>query len=255
MRRKFGKMFHRFSSFNFQEKWAKEYFTKNPRQIPRATKRNSFTARLWELGRTKYKNKVLRQSAPESSPESLATSLSYKFFGVPRLSLNNCAELQLVIFAVLLPRAAQAQRESGVDFCPGNPKSLNQCSVVVPLEVPRTEMVSLQLLVDRYANRVKHPEKPLGKKFPKMAWIWEFWVAWIWRGFLGTGKKGLKNPRQIHASFRNKICTVVCGNPCPNPCRKIKKSTASSHPSSSALARSSVLSSRTERPLANALSL
>ena len=34
---------------------------------------------------------------------------------------------------------------SGVDLCPGKPKSLNRCSP----EVPRTEMVSLLVLVDR----------------------------------------------------------------------------------------------------------
>ena len=34
------------------------------------------------------KTRVLRQIAPESSPESSAKSLSQKFFGVPFLSLN-----------------------------------------------------------------------------------------------------------------------------------------------------------------------
>ena len=46
-----------------------------------------------------------------------------------------------------------------------------------------------------------------------------------WRGFgvdvLGR-RKGLKNPHEIHAGFRTKICTVFCGNPRLNPCRKIK---------------------------------
>ena len=35
--------FARFSSFNFQEKWAQENSRKNPRQIRRAMKQNSFT--------------------------------------------------------------------------------------------------------------------------------------------------------------------------------------------------------------------
>ena len=72
-------------------------------------------------------------------------------------------------------------RDSGAGFLPWKSKSLNRCSVVVPLEVPKTEMVSLQLSVDlhgntgiqnRYAIRVKHPEKPLRKHFRKWRFFW-----------------------------------------------------------------------------------
>ena len=137
---------------------------------------------------------------------------------------------------------AQAQRESGVDFLPWKSKSLSRCSVVVPLEVPRTEMVSLQLLVDLHRNTGiqkqlrkpgQAPRETIGKQnFRK----WRGFGDFGWRGFgvdfLGQGKKGSKNPRQIHASFRNKIRAVFRGNPRPNPCREIKKSMASSRPSS-----------------------
>ena len=98
-----------------------------------------------------------------------------------------------------------------MDFLPWKSKSLNRGSVVVPLEVPRTEMVSLRLLVDlhRKAGIQKHLRKP-GSSTQRNHWEKSFrkWrgfgisggvdLAWI---FWGQGKKGSKNPRQIHASF------------------------------------------------------
>ena len=42
MRRIFGEIFRRFSSFNFQGKWPQKKFTKNPRHFPRCTKLSFF---------------------------------------------------------------------------------------------------------------------------------------------------------------------------------------------------------------------
>ena len=144
-------------------------------------------------------------------------------------------------------------------------KSLNRCSVVVPLEVPRTEMVSLQLLVDLHRNTGiqkqlrkpgQAPRETIGKELTKMAWIWGFWVAWIWRGLFGTGKK---RAQKIHvkstpisgtksapffAEIRAQIRAAKSKNPRRAPALV-----------PSVLARSGVLSSRTERPLANAVGL
>ena len=52
MWRNVGEKLRRYSSSDFQEEWPQENFTKNRRQVPRAMKENSFTARLWELGGT-----------------------------------------------------------------------------------------------------------------------------------------------------------------------------------------------------------
>ena len=154
-----------------------------------------------------------------------------------------------------------------MDFLPWKSKSLSRCSVVVPLEVPRTEMVSLQLLVDRHRNSgielqlrkpgqaLKRPERPLPvrKKFPKMVRIWGFWVAWIWCGFFGTEKKGLNRPTPVPEQNPRSFSRKSVQKSVPQN----QESTASSNPSSlcACSLRCSELSSRTERPLANAQSL
>ena len=123
-------------------------------------------------------------------------------------------------------------------FLPWKSKSLNRCSVVVLLEVPRTEMVSLQLLVHLHKNTgiQKQLRKPgqaprdtIGKNISEngvdLGILGGVDLAWI---FWDRETRAQK----IHTSFRNKIRAVFHGNPRPNPCRKIKESTASSHPSS-----------------------
>ena len=90
--------------------------------------------------------------------------------------------------------------------------------MVVPLEVPRTEMVCLQLLVDlhRHTGIQKQlrklsqaPRETIGNFFSEngvdLGILGGVDLAWI---FWGLGKKGSKSPRQIHASFWNKICAV-----------------------------------------------
>ena len=123
-------------------------------------------------------------------------------------------------------------------------------------------MVSLQLLVDRHRNTGiqkqlrkpgQAPRETIGKKVSKNGVDLGIWVAWIWRGFFGTGKKGSKNPRQIHASFRNRIRTVFAGIHAQIRAAKSKNLRRAPTLVPSVLARSGVLSSRTERPLANAL--
>ena len=62
------------------------------------------------------------------------------------------------------------------------PSHLVDAFRVVSLEAPRTEMVSLQVFVGQHSSigiqkqrrkeRVEQQEKPLGKEFPKLAWIW-----------------------------------------------------------------------------------
>ena len=76
-----------------------------------------------------------------------------------------------------------------------------------PLEVPRTRMVNLQLLVDRHRSTGiqtiamqtrSSTQRNRWEKFPKMAWIWDFG----WHGFgvdfhiFGTRKK---RAQKIHA--------------------------------------------------------
>ena len=51
---------------------------------------------------------------------------------------------------------------------------------------------------------LEHPEKSLGTKFPKFAWIWGFRVTWIRHGLFLESEKGLQNilawpPMQILA--------------------------------------------------------
>ena len=54
-------------------------------------------------------------------------------------------------------------------------------------------------------TNVEHPEKRLTKKFSKLAWILALKVAWIWRGFFGAGKQGLKNSGRFRDNIRDKI--------------------------------------------------
>ena len=83
----------------------------------------------------------------------------------------------------------------------------------MPLEVPKTEMVSLQVLVDRPRNigiqkqlrkPCRAPRETIGTKVSENGADF---------GILGgvdlTSILGLKTPRQIHASFPNKICAVL----------------------------------------------
>ena len=139
-------------------------------------------------------------------------------------------------------------------------------SVVVPLEVPRTEMVSLQLLVDLHRNSgiQKQQRKPgqapgetIGKKVSEngvdLGILGGVDLAWI---FFGTGKKGLKkstpNPRQFSEQNPRRFSRKSAPKSVP---QKSKNPRRAPTLVPSVLARSGVLSSRTERPLANALSL
>ena len=92
------------------------------------------------------------------------------------------------------------------------------------LEVPRTEMASLQLLVDLHRNigiqkqlrkPGQAPRETSGKKsfrkwrgFGILGGVDLAWIFW-------DREKGLKKPRQIHATFRNKIRAGFRGNPAP----------------------------------------
>ena len=68
------------------------------------------------------------------------------------------------------------------------------------LETPTTEMVSLQVFVGQHRKlnwhpkavtqtRVEHPEKPLRKKYRKLAWIWAPRVRGFGVDFLGDREK------------------------------------------------------------------
>ena len=79
--------------------------------------------------------------------------------------------------------AARAQRGFGVDFSPENSSHWIDALWVVLLEVPRTEMVSLQVFVDRHRNtgvqssnayQGRAPRETIGKKFPELLWILRF---------------------------------------------------------------------------------
>ena len=82
-------------------------------------------------------------------------------------------------------------------------------------------MVSLQvLLVGQHRHigipkaatqtSVEHSEKSLRKKIPKLAWILATKVAWIWRGFIGAGRKGAENFRgDFGTRFVTKFVTTL----------------------------------------------
>ena len=121
----------------------------------------------------------------------------------------------------------------------------------MPLEVPRTDMVSLQLLVDLHRNTGiqkqlrkpgQAPRQTIGKKVSEngvdLGILGGVDLAWIFWDREERLKKSTPNPR--HAQIR----AAKSKNPRRAPTLV-----------PSVLARSSVLSSRTERPLANALSL
>ena len=58
----------------------------------------------------------------------------------------------------------------------------------------KSSLVSLENWHPKAAtqSRAKHPEKPLGEKFPNLAWILAPKEAWIRRGCFGAGNRGLK---------------------------------------------------------------
>ena len=137
--------------------------------------------------------------------------------------------------------------------------------MVLPLEVPRTEMVSLQLLVDLHRNTGiqkqlrkpgQAPRETIRKKVSEngvdLGILGGVDLAWI---FWNREKRAQK----IHATS-----TPVSGTKSAPFFAEIRaqiRAAKSKNPRRapalvpSVLARSGVLSSRTERPLANALSL
>ena len=113
-----------------------------------------------------------------------------------------------------LIRAAQAQRESGVNFSPGKSKSSSRWSLdsVARSSYNRNgQLTSLRWSAYAYwhpkaatQTSVEHPEKPLRKKFPNSAWILALKVAWIWRGFF-SGRE--KRAEKIRGDFGTKFVT------------------------------------------------
>ena len=110
------------------------------------------------------------------------------------------------------------------------------------LEVPKTKMLGLQVLVDWHRNfaiqkerrktRLEHPEKALGTKIPMLAWLLGCCVAWIWRGIVLDRERGAET---FHAES-----TPTSEPKSASSCSKIhariraqnQGSTESSHPSS-----------------------
>ena len=93
-------------------------------------------------------------------------------------------------------------------------------------------MVSLRVLLDRHRKtgiqkaathtRVEHTKKPLGKEFPKLAWIWGLNLRWRVFGLdFGDTEKGAEKIRAKSAPV-SAIRAVFRENPCPNPCHKLK---------------------------------
>ena len=93
-------------------------------------------------------------------------------------------------------RAAQAHRESGVNFCTGKSRSLSQCSLgcVARSSYNRNgQLTSLRWSAQKYwhpqaatQTRVEHPEKPLGEKsfqtwrgfWPRKWHGFTKWISW-----------------------------------------------------------------------------
>ena len=119
-------------------------------------------------------------------------------------------------------------------------------------------MVSLQVFVGQHrnigiqmqrcrpgsSNQRNHCHR---EKNPRLARILAPKVAWMCRGLLGQGQKRLKTFRQNSRQFLVKFGTGFVP--------QTQKSMASSHPTSLCASsfRDCVLTSRTERPSANAL--
>ena len=138
---------------------------------------------------------------------------------------------------------------------------------VVPFQVPRTEMICLQVLAyrrrkfsiqkQRWKQGPSTQQNHRENRLPKLAWILGFRVVWIWCGFfLGQGEKGWKNPHEIHAGFRIKIHSVFSWESTPESVPQNQKSTQSPHrlvPSVLVCSRSVFWSSRAQGLPENAL--
>ena len=101
---------------------------------------------------------------------------------------------------------------ASTDFCPGNPSHGIDALCVAPLEVPRTQMDSLQMLVERHRNTGIQKQRCKSGRAPR-----ETIGKTKSENGVGQGKKGLKdstrNPRQFPEQNPHRFfCSEICSN-------------------------------------------